>query len=114
MENDPLIFESKGYPSIKIYDDYFEIKAIDFSKFRKFNYSNIKKVKHYDPNNNWWTKIYILGSISGHIFADDDPWVLKIKKKNGGSWEYKTSQKTNSEFNQVIKLIKIKLNKESE
>ncbi len=112
MENHLLIFESKGYPTIKIYDDYFEIKAIDFSKFRKFEYSSIQKIKHCDPNDNWWTKIYRLGSIAAHLFADDDPWILKIKKKNGGSWDYQTSPKPNLEFDQVIKLLETKLKTE--
>ncbi len=114
MKNASLIFELNGYPSIKIYGDFFEIKAIDFSKLRKFNYSSIHKIKHFNPNNNWWTKIYILGSISAQIFANDDPWILRIEKKNGGSWDYQTSPKTNSEFNQVIDLIKLKVYKESE
>jgi len=113
MQNSPLIFECSRYPSIKIYEDYFEIKAIDYSKYRKFSYSSVKKIRHYDPNNNWWSKIYMFGSISAHVFSDDDPWILKIEKKNGGSWEYYTSPEEHSEFNEIVKLIHMKLDKNS-
>lgn len=35
--NNPLAeFKIKGYPIIKVYENYFEIKAIDFWEFRKF------------------------------------------------------------------------------
>ncbi|WP_027394233.1 hypothetical protein [Aquimarina latercula] len=109
MENESLILEEKGYPIIKMNVDYFEIKAIDYWEFRTFNYSDIKEIKYYDPNNNWWTKIYMLTSLTAQIFSKNDPWVLKIIKKSGGNWKYKTSPERNSEFNQVIKLLKMKL-----
>lgn len=109
MENEPLILDEKGYPIIKVYPDYFEIKAIDYWDYRTFNYSDISNINHYDPNDNLWTKIYISTSLSGQIFAKDDPWILKITKKNGGSWTYKTSPKPNSDFNKVIELLKTKL-----
>ena len=51
----------------------------------------------------------MLTSLIAQIFSKNDPWVLKIINKNGGDWTYKTSHKKNSEFNQVIKLLKMKL-----
>ena len=110
MKNEVLIFDEKGYPIIKVYDNHFEIKAIDYWDFRTFKFTDIKDLKHFDPNNNWWTKLYMLTSLIAQIFSKNDPWVLKIINKNGGDWTYKTSHKKNSEFNQVIKLLKMKLN----
>ncbi|MFD2561432.1 hypothetical protein [Aquimarina rubra] len=109
MEKDILVLEEKGFPVIKIYPDHFEVKAIDYSKYRTFYYSEIKDIKHYDPNNNWWTKLHIMSSLTAQIFSKNDPWILKIIKKNGGDWTYKTSPKSNSEFNQTIQLLKMKL-----
>ena len=40
------IFEERGYPIIKIYENYFEIKAIDYWEFRKFEYSNLKEMNY--------------------------------------------------------------------
>ena len=40
--NETIVFEEKGYPIIKVYDDYFEIKAIDYWEFRKFDFSNLR------------------------------------------------------------------------
>ena len=109
MENEALIFEEKGYPIIKVYNDHFDIKAIDYWEYRTFKYSDIENLKLSDPNNNWWTKLYKLTSLTTQIFSKNDPWVLRIIKKSGGDWKYKTSPERNSEFNQVIKLLKMKL-----
>jgi len=35
-----------------------------------------------------------------------DPWILKIYLKKGGSWEYETSHKPNNVFNTIIKQLK--------
>ncbi|WP_299443161.1 hypothetical protein [uncultured Aquimarina sp.] len=109
MENEALVLDEKGYPLIKIWTDHVEIKAIDYSEFRTFKYSNIKDIEHYDPNNNWWTKLYMLTSLTAQIFSKNDPWVLKIILKNRGNWTYKTSPKQNSEFSQTIRLLKMKV-----
>lgn len=53
-------YKKKGFPIIKIYPTHIEIKAIDHWEFRRFDYSDIKQIKYYDPNNNWYTKLYSL------------------------------------------------------
>lgn len=64
MENEALVLHEKGYPIIKLYEDYFEIKAIDYWNFRTFRYSDIQEIKHYYANDNWWTKLYMLTSLT--------------------------------------------------
>ncbi|SDF27787.1 hypothetical protein [Ulvibacter litoralis] len=110
MEEEPLIFEKKGFPSIKVFNEHFEIKAIDYWEFRTFNYSDIKEITHYNPNDKWWNKLYIMTSLTAQIFSKEDPWILKIIRINGGDWTYKTSYKSNSEFKKIINLIRLKLN----
>ena len=44
---DLIVFEAKGYPIIKVYNDYFEIKAIDYWEFRKFEFNYVKKNELY-------------------------------------------------------------------
>lgn len=109
MDKDPLIFEKKGFPSIKVFDKHFEIKAIDYWEYRTFEYSDIKAIKHYNPNSKWWHKIYILTSLTTQIFSESDSWILKVIKNNGGDWTYQTSHKPNSDFSNVINLIKAKI-----
>jgi len=109
MYENPLIFEQKGFPSIKVFDKHFEIKAIDYWEFRAFNYSDIKEITHYNPNDKWWNKFYISTSFIAQIFSKNDPWILKVIKINGGDWTYKTSHKPNSDFEKIINRIKIKL-----
>ena len=49
---DLIVFEAKGYPIIKVYNDYFEIKAIDYWEFRKFEFNYVKKIELYKPSEN--------------------------------------------------------------
>ncbi len=72
MRNEKLIFEEKRFPSIKVFESHFEIRAIDYWEYRKFNYLEIKNIKHYNPNNNWYMKLYILSSLVAQIFSDTD------------------------------------------
>ncbi len=110
-ETNPLIFEKKGFPSIKVFDNHFEVKAIDFWEYRIFNFSDVKKINHYNPNDKWWNRIYIRTSWIAQIFSKDDPWILKITKNNGGDWTYKTSHKPDSDFIKVVNLLKMKISK---
>jgi hypothetical protein len=103
------IFESKGFPTIKLYENYFEIKAIDYSKFGKFEYSELKELKLVNPKNKWWYKLYVSTSMPGRIFSKDDPIKLKVIKQNNGDWEYQTSNKYNLEFRKIIKEINARI-----
>jgi len=100
-----LKFNEKGYPSINVYENYFEIKDIDFWEFRKFNYSETKNVILINPNKSWWKRLYIATSYAGRVFAKNDPWSLKVNLKKGGDWKYKASAKYSIEFRKIIKLI---------
>ncbi|MGY6648312.1 hypothetical protein [Wenyingzhuangia sp. IMCC45574] len=99
------IFEVKGYPSLKVYEEYFEIRAIDYSLSRKFKYYELKKIVIENIKEKWWYKLYIISSIPGMIYSKDDPIKLKIINKRNGIWEYKVSPKFNSEFRQFISVI---------
>lgn len=103
-------FNEKGYPIIKIFENHFEIKAIDFWKFRSFNYNELKEVKVIDFKEKWWYRLYISTSLSAMFFSENDPIKLKVVKLNKGDWEYKSSCKYNLEFNQVINFINRKIN----
>lgn len=81
MQEKPLLFERKGFPSIRVFENYFEIKATDYWEYRAFNYSEIKNIIHYNPNEKWWNKLYILTSLTAQIFSKNDDWILKVIKK---------------------------------
>lgn len=108
-ENEILSVEEKGFPVIKILRDEFQIKALDFWDYRTFKYSDVKSVSHYNPNDNWFMRLYIATSIAGRMFAKKDPWTLKIVLKNGGDWTYQTSPTHNMEFRKALKLIEEKI-----
>jgi len=98
-------FKKKGYPIIKVYENYFEIKAIDFWEFRTFEYSDLKELKIVNPFNNWWYRLYVNISWQGRMFAYTDPITLKVMKNNGGSWDYKFPNKQGSGFGKVVSEI---------
>lgn len=107
-------FEKKGYPSIKIYEEHFEIKAIGYSKFRSFKYSEVQEIKHYNPNNGWWMRFQIFWSLSARYFSRSDPWVLKIIKTNGGDWSYQTSYRYKEEFRFALNTLRAKAREANE
>ncbi|TDQ28714.1 hypothetical protein [Tenacibaculum caenipelagi] len=104
-----IYFKEKNFPEIKVYPYAFEIKAIDFNKFRKFYFSDLKKIEHISRHDNWLSKLYLVFSTRARIFMPKDPWILRIYMKTGGNWEYKTSHKTNSEFNVIIQQLNDKI-----
>jgi hypothetical protein len=105
-----FIYEEKGFPTIKIFEDHFEIKAIDYWEFKTFRYADIKEVRHYDPLKKWWIQIFFINRHTiSYKFSKDSPWTLFIIKNKGANWKYKTSHKRSLEFKQVIKIIRNKL-----
>lgn len=106
MDN-TLIFEQKGYPTIKVYDKHFEIKSTDVEKYRKFNYSDLKEVKIIDFKKSIWFKLFY--NSFAKMLSENEPLKLKVVKKNNGSWDYLTSSKYNSDFNRVIEEINLKI-----
>lgn len=101
MEESLYIFKEKGFPIIKIYNNYFEIKSIDYWEFRQFLFKDIKSIKYYDPNKVWYNKLYNSLSYSGLIFSKEDPWKLKIINKNNGVWEYQIPGQFHPELKEI-------------
>lgn len=97
-------FYKKGFPTIKLYEDHFEIKAIDISSFRSFDYSEISKIKYFKEadKGNWFFMLWIQA-----FYASTDTFRLKIVKQNAGDWEYETQSKnSDAEFEAVLNKIK--------
>jgi len=99
------IYENKGFPTIKLYENSFEIKAIDYWEFRNFKYSELKELIIVKPKDNWWYRFYAVTSLAGQIFSKDDPNKLKVINKNNGDWEYQTSNEHNLEFRKIVTKI---------
>ena len=93
-------FNKEGFPIIKLKDNCFEIKAIDYSEFRTFNYSEIVDINYFNDSGDFWfwPILSILESIYG-------TYKLKVIKKNGADWIYKTPSKYNKEFASVVQEI---------
>ena len=109
MQQEIIIFEKTGFPSIKLFDEHFEIKAVDYWEYKSFRYSEVKQILHYYSNNNWWRQLFINMLYTARIFAENDPKILEVKLKNGGDWTYKTSNSQNSQFSEILKLIRGRL-----
>ena len=103
-------FNKDGFPIIKLKDDCFEIKAVDYWEYRTFKYAEIVNINYYNDASKWW-----FWPILSTLTANYDPFKLKIIKENGADWIYNTQPKYNKEFNSIIQeLIKrcgIKTNK---
>ena len=106
---EPIVFEAKGYPIIKVYNDYFEIKAIDYWEFKKFEFNYVKKIELYKPSENISPITLSIYSIFKHLFEKHEPNKLIITLQNEGNWEYLSSNKYNEDFNKIIRLINSKI-----
>jgi len=109
VEKDFELYELDGFPSIKVYENHFEIKAIDYSKYRAIKYQEVKEIKFSNPANN--SSIQILKKISGTVnnLSRTSPCILKIVLNNGGDWEYKTTNKTDIDFHKLLRILRGKL-----
>ncbi len=109
MNSEPLIFERKGFPSIKLFEHYFQIKERHFRDYLSFNYEDLKSIEYYNPNSKWWMRIYIHLSLAAKLFSHHDPWVLKVTKKNGAEWKFNTSPVGKCDFYKIVKSIDEKI-----
>lgn len=91
-------FNKKGFPIVKLHDDNFEIKAIDYWEFRTFKYSEIVKIDYYHNTEKWW------GFIRG-MSSRFEPHKLKIIKANGADWIYNSPSEYSKEFAIVLREI---------
>ena len=99
-------FNKKGFPIIKLRDDCFEIKAIDFWKFKTFKYSEILEIDYYQTNQKYW----YLNILQVFSYSRFESYKLKIFKKNGADWTYNTAKQHDNEFDDFIKKIKYRCN----
>ena len=99
-------FKQKSFPELKVYADYFEVKARDHWEFRTFKFSEVQKIRYYDPNNNWWTRIALL--FSRHymqFYTQKKYYYLKIYKNTGGYWNYITPEFVSLELISALRAI---------
>lgn len=94
-------FKKPGFPIIKLHEDSFEIKAIDFWEFRTFLYSEVIKIKLYKSDSSLF-----FGPISYLAIQEIEPFKLKIYKENGADWTYEAPAKEDPEFISFINEIK--------
>ena len=106
MSQPKKVFSKNGFPTIKMFDDHFEINQSNLNTFKKYYFSEIKEFRHYDPNKNFWIRLYIATSFFGRIFSHSDSWKFKIIKKNGGEWSYDTLPERDLDFELMIKDLK--------
>ena len=112
MIEEPLIFEKDGFPIIRVHEDYFEVKAIDFWNYRTFKYSEIKEFEYYNPNDKWWNILFFWGSWEAAFFADLEPSIFKVTKTNGGTYKYKCPYKVDKDLRKLIDLLEVKIRAE--
>lgn len=109
MNDNPIIFEEQGHPTIKLFEDKISIKAIDYWEFRDFRFDKIKSIELYRPyENSIIGFLFQLQPIMGK-YREKDNYVLRVKLKDGEHWDYSTTYKYSSAFKKVIEDIKDKL-----
>lgn len=94
-------FNISGFPVIKVYETYFEVKSVEFTSYRRFNYEEVARIEYYKGGGNWatWPTVHFLQ-------AKFEPYILRIFKKNGGDWEYNAPAKHSKDFEDFISMVR--------
>jgi hypothetical protein len=109
MTGYPTIFEQKGHPTIKLYDDRISIKAVDYSNFRDFMFDKIEELRFYRPyDNSFFGLLYSLSPGWGK-YRESDNYILRVKLKDGEHWDYQTTSNFDQSFVGFINAIQTKL-----
>jgi hypothetical protein len=105
MNEYPITFEAEGHPTIVVFEDMISIKAIDYSNFRDFKWSEIKSIKFHRPyENSLLGLLYEIHSFWRKYRAEDN-YVLKIKLKDGEHWADDTTPKYDSAFIDLVEKL---------
>lgn len=99
MTND---FQFEGFPTITLFDEYFEIKGIESENYTSFKYAEISKIV-YDKigsKGTWFLQAW-LQSLLSHL----QPYRLKITKKDNLKWTFNTKAEPNTEFEAILQEI---------
>jgi hypothetical protein len=109
MTKEDLIFEEKGYPTIKVYNDRISIKAIDYWAFREFKFQNIKSFEFYRPyEKGFFGFLREMDPILSYFRKEDD-FIFRINLKDGENWEYNTTYKFSKGFEILLKDLQKRL-----
>jgi hypothetical protein len=98
-------FNRDGFPVINLHEEFFEVKAIDFSKFRMFRYSDIHHVEYTNHEGSFpfWPFFELL-------ISKFEPYKFIVKKNNGSSWDYLSPANFNQDFEAIVNEIKRRVN----
>lgn len=109
MTKEDMIFEEKGHPTIKVYNDRISIKAIDYWAFREFKFENIKSFEFYRPYEKGFFGFFREMDPILSYFRKEDDFIFRINLKDGENWEYNTTYKFSKGFEILLKDIQKRL-----
>lgn len=92
-------FKKKGFPIIRIYEDHFDVKALDYWEFRSFRFDEVVNIQYRDN-----TSAFTF-SLLGYYLSQMDPYSLIIYKSNGGDWKYECPGQDDAEFHSILSLL---------
>ncbi len=103
---EPIVFEEDGHPKLRVYEDHFEVKDVDYWEFRSFTYDEVKSVEFVDPRHYWWNQFIMATSILANLFARKGPESIRVKLIKGGDWTYRIMKLPTEELREVVREIR--------
>lgn len=98
-------FKRSGFPIVRIYDESFEVKAIDFWNFRSFQFDKVKRIEYRKSNSAFW-----FGAFDELLQSIFDPYRLKIYLKDGSDWTYDTPREHSDDFQKLVEDLRNRCN----
>ena len=109
MSDHPIIFEEKGHPTIKVFEDKISIKAVDYWDFRDFKFANMKSLELFRPHENSALGVLYAMTPIWKSYREKDDYVLRVKLRDGEHWDYNTTYRYSKAFKGLIQDIQNRL-----
>jgi hypothetical protein len=91
-------FNQKKFPVLRLHEDFFEVKDVDYWEFRKFNFNEVTRIEYYHTGSGWY-------AFGAGLLSHLSPYRLKITKSNGADWWYDAPWKFSKEFAEFLREI---------
>ena len=103
-------FSKKGFPTILVFNNYFEIKGIDQTEFKQFGFEKLVDLKYYNPNERKIVSVLKWFSAFPSYWDNRENFQLIIEVSPEASWKdaiwkYKAPNKFDIEFDEFIQKL---------
>lgn len=108
MEQSLNTFIKEGFPQIRVFPTYFEVKQWPEQAYHVYNFKEVEKLDYLDPIDTLWGKITLLLTPSSLLHTRNHQH-LTITLRNGRIVNYTTPLKFEPSFAEIVQIVRDRL-----